>query len=138
MKSLKSWVVDAIDRRNVHRSARAHLALKRWPEVVGSAMAARSRPERYEKGTVWVAVSGSAWAQELRMAKDTILERLEECAGERGLFLDVRFGVRDIGARDSQTAPSLDEEAYKEELAGLSIREIAEKRLAKWRNEAAD
>ncbi len=101
-------------------------------------MASRSRPERYEKGTVWVAVSGSAWAQELRMAKDTILERLDECAGEKGLFVDVRFGVRDISDRDSQTDSSLDEEAYKEELAGLSIREIAEKRLAKWGDETAN
>lgn len=72
------------------------------------------------------------------MAKDTIIERLDECAGERGLFLDVRFGVRHVNDRDSQTAPSLDEEVYKEELAGLSIREIAEKRLARWRDETAD
>ncbi len=84
----------AIENAEVLRAARAGAALRRWEEVVGELLASKSVPDRYDKGTVWVATQGSAWAQELRLMKPQILERLEAMAGERGMFVDVRFGVR--------------------------------------------
>lgn len=94
-------------------------------------MATRSFPDRYDHGTVWVAVTGSAWAQELRMQKDQILARLTERASEPNLFINVRFGVRPLPEPASQeeerpAAPPREEES------GLSIREIAERRLKNW------
>jgi hypothetical protein len=97
-------------------------------------LAERSHPDRYGRGTVWVAVEGSAWAQELRMMKDKILRRLDEVAGEPGLFTDVRFGVRPLPNRPDSTKET-PAPAEKEELKELSIREIAERRLAKWKHE---
>ena len=61
---------------------------------MGELLATKSVPDRYDKGTVWVATQGSAWAQELRLMKPQLLERMEAMAGERGMFVDVRFGVR--------------------------------------------
>ncbi|GEM_PF-613386 len=84
----------AVDNAEVLRAARAASALRRWDEAVGPILAEKSVPDRYDKGTVWVATQGSAWAQELRLMKPLILERLEAMGGERGMFLDVRFGVR--------------------------------------------
>src|ERR1051325_7399376 len=78
MRSLQGMLGQAIGKEEVLRMARAQRVLREWPEIVGHAMAARSHPERYDHGTVWVAVTGSAWAQELRMIKDVILARLEE------------------------------------------------------------
>lgn len=115
----------AIERPEILRAARAGLALERWSEVVGPLLAERSRPDRYERGTVFVAVTGSAWAQELRMRREEIMDRLREIAGEPSLFINIRFGVRALPDPEF-TVPEPVYEAPSEE---LSIREIAERRL---------
>ncbi|MBI1756819.1 MAG: DUF721 domain-containing protein [Fimbriimonas ginsengisoli] len=131
MRKVAKLLAPAIDREEVLRAARAAAVLRRWDEVVGDSLASRSAPDRYERGTVWVAVRGSAWAQELRMIKPRILERLGALASEAGLFHDVRFGVRpfqvtgglaEVGSEAPPKAP----------LAELSIREIAERRRRFW------
>lgn len=122
----------AIGKEEVLRMARAQRVLKEWPSIVGPAMAARSHPERYDHGTVWVAVTGSAWAQELRMIKDVIISRLEERAGETGLFLDVRFGVRPMPQLEATDKKPVVLAVVADDRGELSIAEIAERRLRKW------
>lgn len=132
MKSLKDLTIQAIDRKNVHRTAKAQRALKMWPEIVGPILAQRCFPERYEKGTVWVAVTGAAWAQELRMSRFAILERLQEASGDPGLFQEMRFGVRQLPEGKSEEAEAEAAQAWRASLKDLSIREIAEQRLSRW------
>ncbi|RYG36911.1 DUF721 domain-containing protein, partial [bacterium] len=117
----------AIERPEILRAARAGLVLDEWTEVVGDFLAAKSRPDRYDRGTVFVAVSGSAWAQELRMRKDEILEKLREIAGEPSLFINIRFGVRALPVPTQLEAPDM---PYELPPGELSIREIANRRLA--------
>ncbi len=81
-------------------------------------MAERSHPDRFGRGTLWVAVEGSAWAQELRMIKDKILERLDEAAGEQGLFTDVRFGVRALPPRAEMSVETVEPVVEKPALGG--------------------
>jgi predicted nucleic acid-binding Zn ribbon protein len=136
MKRAGQMLPKAVGRDEVLRTARAQRVLRDWPEVVGEALASRSYPDRYGKGTVWVAVTGSAWAQELRMRKDVILQRLRERAGDPSLFLDVRFGVRplpppEVAPEEGPVNPT--EETPR--LAELSIREIAQRRLRQMRGE---
>ncbi len=131
LKKIQAIIPEAVGRDEVVRTARAQRALRRWPEVVGSELAKRSNPERYERGTVWVAVTGSAWAQELRMIKDRILDRLREVSGERDMFKDVRFGVRPIADEPDEEATS-EPQKRDADVEGLSIREIAERRLRHW------
>lgn len=130
MRRLDGMLREAIGREEVLRTARAQLVLRDWAEIVGPGMAARSHPERFDRGTVWVAVEGSAWAQELRMIRDVILDRLEKKSGESGLFLDVRFGVRPL-----PKAADVPEDVYavvEDDRGELSISEIARRRLKNW------
>ena len=134
MRKVRDMLHSALENDEVLRAARAQASLRRWPEVVGKMLAERSHPDRYGRGTVWVAVEGSAWAQELRMMKDTILNRLGEISGEPSLFKDVRFGVRPLPERfvpPKELVKGPEEVEVKE----LSIREIAERRLARWKDE---
>ena len=114
----------------VLKAARAISVMRKWELVVGKDMANRSWPERFDHGTVWIAVTGSAWAQELRMQKDEIIARLNSIADEPGLFMNARFGVRPL-KREKEGEAS--EEAVAD-TEGLTIREIAEKRLQAWRD----
>jgi len=137
MRKVRQVLPGALGNDEVLRAARAQAAMRRWPEVVGVMLSGRSHPDRYGRGTVWVAVEGSAWAQELRMMKDKILKRLNEVAGEDGLFTDVRFGVRPLPKKSEAELPKVEIDDHKS-LKELSIREIAERRLAKWKNEGRD
>jgi hypothetical protein len=133
VRKISAIVPGAIGREEVLKAGRAMRVLRRWPEVVGEAMAARSAPERYDRGTVWIAVTGSAWAQELRMSKGIILNKLHGLAHENGLFQDLRFGVRPLPepVPEEDGALSKRKAEYANSLRDLSIREIAERRLKK-------
>lgn len=113
------------------RTSKAFKVLREWSSIVGEGMASRSCPDRYDHGTVWVAVEGSAWAQELRMQKDQILVKLQEKCGDPSLFNNLRFGVRPLPAKleepDEKPKPISKPKATTE-----SIREIAERRLKNW------
>jgi hypothetical protein len=134
MRHLQSMLGQAIGREEVLRMARAQKVLRDWAEIVGPGMATRSYPDRFDRGTVWVAVEGSAWAQELRMIKDVILDRLEQRAGETGLFLDIRFGVRPLPKPEEPEEPVV-HAVVEDDRGELSIAEIAARRLRKWRDQ---
>lgn len=129
MRRADQFLGGAVGHDSVLRAAHAKRVLKGWPAVVGDALASRSRPDRYGRGVVWVAVEGSAWAQELRMRKDLILGRLREIAGDASLFTDVRFGVRPLPAPEAE-APDPGPDCLTHDTP-LTIREIAERRRAK-------
>ena len=99
MKKVQDVMLSAIGRPEILRTARAQLAMRQWSEVVGDALAEKSQPDRYERGTLWVVASGSAWAQEIRLRKDEIVRRLNEISKEPGLFFDVRVGARPFRRR---------------------------------------
>ena len=136
MKKLRAIIPEALGRDEVLRVARAQRALRNWSEIVGPELARRSQPDRFERGTVWVAVTGSAWAQELRMIKDRILERLRDASGEQDLFRDVRFGVRPIVKEPERTEP--EDPPKPRPVSEMSIREIAERRLRNWPHASGD
>lgn len=135
MKKVGSLLPRAIE-KEVLDVAAAQGILKHWDEIVGPALAARSWPDRYERAVVWVAVEGSAWAQELRLQKEVILSRLRE-RGSTALFGDVRFGVRKLPARvvDSDVAVV---EVEVRDRSTMSIREIAEERLKRLQDASGD
>lgn len=99
MKKVENMLAAALGRPEVLKMARAQIAMQRWGEVVGEALAGKSFPDRYEAGTLWVVATGSAWAQEIRLRKEEIVRRLNEVSGESGLFSDVRVGVRPFRVR---------------------------------------
>ena len=135
MRKLSNMLRDAVAKDEVLRASRAQIVLKDWAAIVGPGLGERSHPDRYDHGTVWVAVESSAWAQELRMSKETILARLRAKSGEANLFDDVRFGVRPVKKDQPLINEPFDEQAHKDSLRGMSIREIAEKRLKNWRQD---
>src|SRR5436853_1691972 len=124
MRKLSHVMPDAIARDEILRAGKAQVALRRWEEVVGPMLASKSAPDKYDHGTVWVAVSGSAWAQNLRMAKHQILAKLCNLAGDKALFTDIRFGVRPMPAPEAPVEEDHRSEDHRALLGDLSIQEI--------------
>ena len=134
MRKVRDVLPQAIDNDAALDAVRAMRILKRWPEIVGDKLASKCRPDRFTRGTVWVAVSGSSWAQELRMMKEVILHRLHEMAGTESLFLDVRFGVRTLPPPQEPEEVVLPPEKIKVDRSQMTIKELAAWRLANWKN----
>jgi predicted nucleic acid-binding Zn ribbon protein len=55
--------------------------LRRWPEVVGEAVAAHSRPLSLRDGTLTIAADEPAWGAQLRWLEADLLGRLEQTLG---------------------------------------------------------
>lgn len=93
MKRLNEMLEGAVGRPEMLRQSRAQRVMRLWREVVGEGIAVHCVPDKYDKGVLWLAASGSAWAQEIRLKKDELLLKLNEAAGEE-LFRDLRIGTR--------------------------------------------
>ena len=133
MKPIHQLVAESLDQVEVLRTAKEQRILRKWDSVVGPVLASRCRPERYDQGTVWVAVEGSAWAQELRMLESQILSKLGAAAGDYQLFENLRFGVRPLPPEFEITEKR--KVVDQPELANMTIQEIAERRLKRMRDE---
>lgn len=128
MKRLAQMLPESIPQPEALRAARAQLILRNWKDVVGAGLAQRSWPERFDHGTVWIAVEGSAWAQELRLLSPTILRKLAQLAHDNDLFRELRFGVRNV----EKTGPYVPPEPPRTQpdLEQLDLKEIIARRLA--------
>lgn len=79
-----------------------------WEEVAGVGFARRTKPDRLERGTLYILCASSGWAQELTLHSTVIVQRLKE----RGLEVErIRFKVAEVEApeRGGVLAPSREE-----------------------------
>ncbi|HEU0264092.1 MAG TPA: DUF721 domain-containing protein, partial [Geobacterales bacterium] len=53
-----------------------------WPRAVGNQIAHRAQPIAFRNGTLTVAVTGSAWMQQLTFLKGEMKEKLNTLLGE--------------------------------------------------------
>lgn len=63
-----------------------------WPEAVGPAIAAQSRPDVMRGGIMFVRTTSSVWVQQLHFMKDEIRNKINELSGKTWVR-DIRFGV---------------------------------------------
>jgi len=79
-----------IRRMGVARRLEGGRAMALWADVVGPQIAARSEPLSFHGGTLTVAVTESAWRQELTLEKKHLLARLNE-ALDKNVVRDIFF-----------------------------------------------
>ena|SRR5512145_823629 len=95
---------DTIDRvlRRLGTPSRAgvEVVFDRWDEVVGDAMAARTRPVAIDGETLVVSCDDPALTTHVRFLEPQLVARLTELAGERHITrVEVRVDRRRSGAR---------------------------------------
>ncbi len=65
--------------------------LQQWPDVVGMAVAAHTRPHSIQRGVLSVATASSAWAQNLLFERQRILQKLSQRLSSP--LSDIRFST---------------------------------------------
>lgn len=79
-----------------------HEVLARWAEIVGAEVAEHVQPHAFEKGTLTVTASSSAWATQVRLLAGEFLKRL---AAEVGHGVIERIEVRGPSAPSWRKGP---------------------------------
>ena len=82
---------------------------KKWPEIAGTLVSRNSIPLSLRNGVLTVVVRNHAWAQELRMSKITMTERIRETVGERIPVRDIRFTVDSLAPDEEPEAAACEE-----------------------------
>lgn len=76
-----------------------------WSEIVGEAVASRSRPVSLRKGELRVITDSAAWAAQLRYLAPEVIRRVNEALG-RDLVRNVTATVRPEGLANKQSFAS--------------------------------
>jgi len=82
---------------------------KRWPEIAGTLVSRNATPLSLRNGVLTVVVRNHAWAQELRMSKIPMIERIRETVGERIPVSDIRFTVDTLAPVEEPEDPPYEE-----------------------------
>lgn len=78
---LDNMLSKMVEDRGWSEDLEVHAVLARWPELVGSDIAAHSHAESYDGTTVVVRTDSTAWATQLRLLANQVVRRLNEQLG---------------------------------------------------------
>ncbi|MFH1736997.1 MAG: DUF721 domain-containing protein [Actinomycetota bacterium] len=86
-----SDVLDALaGRLGIRKQLKRAQVINEWADIVGERIAKETRPDRIKGAVLFVACSGSVWAQELTFLKPEIIKKIRERVGP-GIVADIRF-----------------------------------------------
>mgnify|MGYP001367813505 CR=1 FL=1 len=92
-ESAKSILLRAFKKYGLEDNIAKYKFVSHWPEIMGRAIAERSRPEYIRKNTLYISVNDSSWLQELSFQKSVILKRLQRFIAQDTEIKDIRFFV---------------------------------------------
>ena len=95
--TVQSALKAVLSKYNLDRDIARYEFVTRWKDIVGEEIAKRTWPECIRGGSLVVAVSSSAWAQELTFNKPMILKRLQRYTSNEDTITDVVFYVGELG-----------------------------------------
>ncbi len=81
---------DLIRELGIGKTLSEYGVITRWNEVVGERIAAVARPDRFEKGILFVTVSSAPWRAELTLRRQEIIDKINTAAGGT-VVRDIRF-----------------------------------------------
>jgi predicted nucleic acid-binding Zn ribbon protein len=75
-------IADLLAERGWERSAAVGAVFGRWKDIVGSDLAAHTKPESFDDGEVLIVADSTAWATQVRLLARTLVRRLNEELGD--------------------------------------------------------
>lgn len=81
---------DLIRELGIGKTLSEYGIITRWSDVVGERIAAVARPERFDKGILFVSVSTAPWRAELTLRRQEIIDKINAAAGGT-VVRDIRF-----------------------------------------------
>lgn len=82
-----------------------------WKKSVGPQIAAQTRPDRLQKGTLYVKVASSVWIHQLQFLRQEIMDKLNS-GGKLENIDNIRFFLADISTAQSKAEQKFDFSAH--------------------------
>ena len=76
-KSIQSVLEQTFKQLGFEKKMGQYSLWKHWPRLVGERVAQQAKPERMQGNILVVAVSSSAWLQELTLMKPLLLQKIK-------------------------------------------------------------
>ena len=90
--SIGSILPKVLENLGIKKGVEAHKSLVFWDKVVGKQIAKHTKPISVRKGTLFVKVEGSVWANELSLLKKKIINKLNKLMGYESIK-DIVFKI---------------------------------------------
>ena len=74
----------------ITRKLREYNIVTSWDDIVGTQIGRVAKPQRIERGVLFVAVASAPWRAELSMRRREIIQRINDSVGKK-VILDIRF-----------------------------------------------
>lgn len=81
-----------LDALGIKKGVEAHKSFIFWDKVVGNQIAKHTKPISVKRGTLFVKVEGSVWANELSLLKGKIIRKLNTLIGYESIK-DIVFKI---------------------------------------------
>ena len=89
-KELNEILSNAINTLGLSHGIAQGKVLNEWKNIVGEHIAKVTEADYFDKETLIVKVTSSAWRNELQFYKENILQKIRELVGE-GIVTEIRF-----------------------------------------------
>jgi len=90
--SINSILPKVLENLGIKKGVEAHKSFVFWDKAVGKTIAKHSKPFSVKKGTLFVRVEGSVWANELSLMKKKIINKLNKMIGHESIK-DIVFKI---------------------------------------------
>lgn len=74
----------------ITRKLREYNIVTSWDDIVGAQIGRVAKPQRIERGVLFVGVSSAPWRAELSMRRREIIQKINDSIGKK-IILDIRF-----------------------------------------------
>ncbi len=90
LDDIGSIIKDVVENSGMKSKLNISKIFNRWKEIVGDEICKKTEPVRITRGTLYVSVSTSTWANELSLMSEQLVKKINSFIGKE-VVKDIRF-----------------------------------------------
>jgi len=90
IEDIGSIIKDVVKSSGMKSNLNISNIFNRWKEIVGDEICKKAKPFRITRGTLYVSVATSTWANELNLMSDQLIKKINSFIGEE-VVKGIRF-----------------------------------------------
>ena len=90
IENIGSIIGDVIKNLDIRSKLNISNVFNRWEEIVGPEIGKKVKPQRITRGTLYISVTTSTWANELSLMSGQLIKKINSFIGEE-VVKNIRF-----------------------------------------------
>jgi len=93
-EDISSIIKQYLSDSNIGKKLKRYSIFNHWPEIVGSEISSKTRPEKLFKGILYISVASSVWANEMSLMSRKLVKEINKYIGE-DIVRELRFKIQE-------------------------------------------